>query len=179
MCTGLAALVSKHLIARRTVPYQLPRHPHETIDGWTSRDHRLETAWIRISDNKARWTTNLFTPTSVNFAHAGAPRLGPHRARNHLIGRELCRTRTALTVPLFATQPSVTRIYALSREIVVPSFSLCNDFGTFQEVRAVHRLLPQAFSEVFQSRLWDPRILVRVTLTKKLSSFPTHVVIVK
>jgi hypothetical protein len=70
------------------------------------------------------------------------------------------------------------RIYVSSREFVVPSFSLRAD-PMLQEVRAVHRLLPQAFSEVFQSRLWNPRILVRVTLTKELSSFPTHVVIVK
>ena len=86
---------ARHLVARRAVPLQLPRHPHETIDGWTSRDHRLEKTWIRISDNKARWTTNLFTPTGVNFAHAGAPRPGTHRARNHLIGVETVKKATA------------------------------------------------------------------------------------
>jgi hypothetical protein len=62
---------ARYLVARRAVPHQRPRHPHETIDGWTSMDHRLEIAWIRISDNKALGQqSNLFTPTGVNFAHA-------------------------------------------------------------------------------------------------------------
>jgi len=131
-----------HLGARCTVSLQLPRHPHETIDRRTARDHRLKITWIRISDNEARWTTNLFTSTCVNFAPVGALRLGTHRACNQLIGVDPCGTRTALAVRFFATKPSIARIYHSSRENVVPSFSLRAKFGTFQEVRVVHLLLP-------------------------------------
>ena len=92
---AFAHLRARYLVARHAVLHQLPRHPHETIDGWTTRDHRLEKTWIRISDENARLTTNLFTSTGVNFAHAGALRLGTHRARNHLIGVETVKKATA------------------------------------------------------------------------------------
>ena len=137
--------------SRRRCAPPISRHPHETIDGWTSRDHRLE--------NLDRYRTTK---------HAGQPTFYPHRElltwssspgtiELSTISSGHCRTRTALTVPRFATQPPVMRIYALSREIVALHQPGVDPL--LEEVRASTAFF-LAF-EVFQSRLWDPRILAR------------------
>merc|ERR1712216_1056811 len=112
-------------IACRAVLHQLPRHPHETIDGRTVRDHI--TDWKQLGFG---YRTTKHAGRRLNFARAAALRMGAHRARNHLIGIESCGTRTALTVPRFVAKPSLARIYDLSRVDVVLSLSLCAGPGT-------------------------------------------------
>ena len=166
---------ARHLVARRAVPHQLPRHPHETIDGWTSRDHRLETTWIRYRTTKHAGKPTFYRHL-CEFCSRGCARARLSSQSSHR--GELCE-------PDPHSQCHVSRRNHLSRVFTFrpgrSSFprSVCATTSYFSRCKSGP---PSSSSSLLGSLPVAPVESTHTCTrhsTKELSSFPTHVVIVK